>query len=423
MPSFYPAVSLVHAARHTWLARTLAAWRWDRHEFAGSLGDLGTFIPLMIAMASQTGLDFSTSLFWAGIFNIITAFTFGIPMAVQPMKAIAAIALTHHMTGMEVIAAGAAVGGMVLMAGITGWINTLQQVIPQSVVRGIQLAVGLTLITKGVELVQHAGGWTEPKGYALAIVAAMVVLLLPNTRRVPAALVLCGLGIIVACSSVATGAGAALANPRSFGIALHVHIPTWDNMVQGFTLAAVPQLPLTLLNSVIAVSALAADLFPKTAPAPQRVAVSVGLMNIIGAMFGALPFCHGAGGLAGQYRFGARTGGSLVMLGMLKIGMAVGLGGTAMVLCQHFPQAILGVMLICSGMELGSAITALTGSESPHAAITVMVLTTGISLATHHVALGFSVGWIVSLISSYSKTTDQQTHSANATPQTSSQRQ
>ena len=63
-----------------------------------------------------------------------------------------------------------------------------------------------------------------------------------------------------------------------------------------------PQLPLTLLNSIVAVCQLSADKFPERPASPRRVAVSVGIMNLIGPWLGALPCCHGAGGLAAQVR-------------------------------------------------------------------------------------------------------------------------
>ena len=88
-----PAPPLAPAPRG--LREILRQARLDRHEIAGSLGDLGTFLPLLVAMSAQNGLDFSAALFFAGLFNLITGMTFAIPMAVQPMKAIAAIALTQ----------------------------------------------------------------------------------------------------------------------------------------------------------------------------------------------------------------------------------------------------------------------------------------------------------------------------------------
>src|SRR5208337_4175124 len=102
------------------IRRTLNQARLDRHEIAGSLGDLGTFLPLLVGMAAQNGLNFAASLFFAGVFNVITGLTFAIPMAVQPMKAIAAVALTEGLTVPQILAAGATVSLIVLVLGLTG---------------------------------------------------------------------------------------------------------------------------------------------------------------------------------------------------------------------------------------------------------------------------------------------------------------
>ena len=132
---------------------TLKQARLNRHEIAGSLGDMGTFLPLLVGMAAQNGLNFATALFFAGLFNIVTGLTFSIPMAVQPMKAIAAVAITEGLTVPQIVAAGAAVSAVVLVLGLTGLIDWLNRVVPKSVVRGLQLALGLSLLMKGLQMV------------------------------------------------------------------------------------------------------------------------------------------------------------------------------------------------------------------------------------------------------------------------------
>ncbi|KAJ1339742.1 hypothetical protein BSLG_005648 [Batrachochytrium salamandrivorans] len=93
--------------------------------------------------------------------------------------------------------------------------------------------------------------------------------------------------------------------------------PSSSDFAIGILKAGIGQLPLTLLNSVIAVSKLADDLYPNKAKpvAPvSSIAIFVGVMNLTGGWFGSTPYCHGSGGLAAQYRFGARTGTSVILL-------------------------------------------------------------------------------------------------------------
>ena len=248
-PSGGPLVRLLPALRFA---------RLDRHEIAGSLGDMGTFLPLLVGMASQNGLGFASALFFAGFFNVVTGLLFAIPMAVQPMKAIAAVALTEGLTAPQIIAAGASVSFVVLVLGVTGLIEALNRAIPRSVVRGLQLALGLSLLMKGLQMV---AGTRTPVGldsWATGAIAAVVTLLLFFSRRLPAALVLFGAGLLLAVLKTP-----AVTETLRLGLTLPVWSPpAWDDFVGSFTKAAIPQIPLTTLNSVIAVCALSATLFP-----------------------------------------------------------------------------------------------------------------------------------------------------------------
>ena len=134
----------------------------------------------------------------------------------------------------------------------------------------------------------------------------------------------------------------------------------------GFLEGALPQLPLTTLNSVISVCALAHTLYPEKRREDcsstcndgvigrKDVAISVGLMNLILCPFGSMPNCHGAGGLAGQHRLGARHGSSVIFLGFAKAFLAVFFGASALTLLDAFPDAVLGVMLAIAGQELAT---------------------------------------------------------------------
>ncbi len=363
--------------------------RLDRAEIAGSLGDLGTFLPLLVAMAATNGLDFATGLLFAGLASLGTGLLFSVPMAVQPMKAIAAVAITEGLTPHQIAAAGAVVGLVVLALGLTGLIDLVNRAIPRSVVRGVQLALGLSLLVKGVQMVASTGAFLAPDSYATGALAAIVALTLIHSRRVPAALVLFGAGIVLALAA-RPGAWHALA-PALWLPAWSP--PTWADFRVAAPAAALPQIPLTTLNSVVAVCALSLDLFPDRPITPRRVATSVGLMNLVGVWFGAMPLCHGAGGLAGQHRFGARTNGAILFLGAAKVLLAVIFGASLMAICQAFPASILGVMLALSGLELALV----TRDQTSRPDATAMLLTAGTALALNNIALGFAIGLLVAL--------------------------
>lgn len=350
---------------------------------AGSLGDLGTFLPLLVGMAAANGLSFAAGLFFAGVFSLTTGLLFRVPLAVQPMKAIAAVAITEGLTAPQIVAAGSAVGAVILLLGLTGLIGTIDRAVPRSVVRGLQLALGVSLLLKGVGMIAGTGVAVGPDSYVTGAAAALVVLGLLGSRRVPAALVLFAAGV-----AITFVADPGLAGHFEVGVWWPALAPlAWGDFVEAVPRAALPQIPLTTLNSVVAVCALASGLFPGADVTPRRVAASVGIMNLLGAPFGAMPMCHGAGGLAGQYRFGARTNGSILFLGAAKVGLAVAFGPSLMAVCAAFPSSILGVMLGVSGLELARVVR-----DQRRVMDAAVVAVTAAACLVLGVAAGFAIG-------------------------------
>ncbi len=364
--------------------------RLNRHEVSGSLGDMGTFIPLVVGMSITNGLDFTSALFFAGFFNVITGLIFSIPMAVQPMKAIAAVAISENLRVEQILAAGIWTSAIILFLGLTRLIDVVDKIIPKPVVRGLQLGLGLQLIEKGVQLIQDTRAIWGLDSIAVGVIGFAVVLALANSSRIPTALVLFVLGLGLAIISRPD-----VVHTLRLGIHLPhwVHL-SWEDFRSSFFRAAIPQIPLTTLNSVIAVCALSTDLFPDQPARPRAVATSVGLMNLFGAWFGAMPMCHGAGGLAGQYRFGARTSASILFLGAVKMALAVFLGGSLLTLLHIYPKAILGVLLGISGLELALV----ARDQTSRSAATITLATAAGVLALRNTATGFAIGWGLALL-------------------------
>ncbi len=321
-----------------------AEWQFTWREFSGSLGDLGLFIPLVVAMTVSADLDIGIVLVMAGLMNVLTGFLFRLPLPVQPMKAMATVVIAESMLKDELIAAGIMIGIILLL--MTRIIDFINRYIPTAVVRGIQLGIGLKLMVKAGEWMSGLPFW----GWDSWVIAAAVglVLLLMQLYNKP------GLAAVFAAGFVLL----LFDQPQAFG-GLRIQFPEFQWSVpglwafkHGFYKGVLPQLPLTLLNSVVAVCALSESYFPGRGITPRKMAFSVGLMNVLTVPFGGIPMCHGAGGLAAQYRFGARTGGSVVMLGALKILVGFLFGTALFQLLQSYPMAILGVMLIFAGGEL-----------------------------------------------------------------------
>ena len=358
--------------------------RYSLREFAGSLGDLGTFLPLVVAMAIGTGLDLGWMLIGAGLMNVVSGVVFRLPVPVQPMKAIAAVAIAEGLSGGDVVAAGWWMGVIVTVLAVSGLVERFDRIIPEAVVRGIQLGVGVKLAWVGVAWVGALPvvGWDGliAAGVCGALLAAGVWRGWPMVLVVFAA----GFGLL------------ALAQPRAYGeVALGAPvwqwvmphgIQWWDGLWRG----ALPQLPLTLLNSVVAVCALSADYFPGRGIAPRRMALSVGLMNLVCMPWSGLPMCHGSGGLAAQYRAGARTGGSVVMLGAVKVLAGVMFGASLAGLLGAYPAAVLGPMVVLAGLGLAHAGgKRLVGTEWTG---WVVALGTAGTIVVTQTAIGFALG-------------------------------
>ena len=111
-------------------------------------------------------------------------------------------------------------------------------------------------------------------------------------------------------------------------------------------------------------------------------------MNLVGCWWGAMPVCHGAGGLAGQYRFGAKTGTAVVFLGSAKILLSLVLGTSLVQLLAQYPIGLLGVLLLFSGLELAMACRDQTSRTDAFVMLTVTV----VSLTNSSSALGFGCG-------------------------------
>ncbi|KAF2749998.1 hypothetical protein M011DRAFT_465650 [Sporormia fimetaria CBS 119925] len=327
-------------------------------ELSGSFGDLGTLLPLMTALVLTGSISLTSTLLFTGAANVLTGLAFGIPLPVQPMKAIAAVAIARKFSYEESAAAGLVVASVVGVFSATGLISWANRVTPIPVIKGIQVGAGLSLcISAGTSLLGSLS-WTGPcwsDNLLWALAAAAFLLLTLAYPKLPFALIVFTIGLLLSALSLNKLDTSYPDTGRSIPI---VH-PSGHDFWKATTTAALGQLPLTMLNSVIAVAALASDLLPSPhyPPTPSGTAIgtSVTAVNLIGCWFGAMPSCHGSGGLAAQYRFGARSGSSIIFLGSVKI--ILGLisfyhPGPILRVLFNIPKSLLGILVLAAGVEL-----------------------------------------------------------------------
>lgn len=334
-------------------------------EVSGALGDLGTLLPLSLGAIAVAGLAPVPVLLGFAAFYIATGLYYRLPIPVQPMKAVAALLLTTQMGPESLVASGVLIGGTLLLLGSTGWIDRVARLVPGSVLSGLQLGLGLLLAYMSLGLM--ATSWLL--GVAVLALLVFTLKILPNW---PAALL--GLVASVAFGAVlgAPGLSLPMTGPVGFTVPQLPGIGEWQQVLSTVVL---PQLALTITNAIVLTSLVVGDYFGEQSHrvSPARLSVSTGLANLFMVPFGALPMCHGAGGVAAHYRFGARTGLAPVLLGTGLLMVAFIPDGPAFI--AAIPTAGLGAMLLVAAIELALSKRLWTAKPScwPVIAITALV--------------------------------------------------
>jgi predicted benzoate:H+ symporter BenE len=320
-----------------------ARWRTAYHDMAGACGDLGTLLPHVIGAITIAGLAPAGVLLGFGAFFIASGLYYGLPIAVQPMKAISAVLVTGQVGAGEIAAAGMLIGVILIALCTTGTIGWLARVIPQSASTGLQLGLGLSMGWLGLQLV-----WGTPWLGVSALAVLAGLMLLP---RFPAAPVM----LLVAVAAAWWMGEVRLPGSGSFELATPgVVVPTPAQIWRGFELLVLPQLPLTLVNAVIVAALVCRDLYPALAAraSERNLALSSGLANLLLAPLGAMPMCHGAGGIQAQHRFGARSGLAPIFLGSVLLVLGLGFVGSAATLLAVIPLPAVGALLLVAGGDL-----------------------------------------------------------------------
>ncbi|VEN75019.1 SulP1 [Candidatus Desulfarcum epimagneticum] len=381
-------------------------FQFNRMEAAGSLGDLGTLLPIAMGMIMINGLSPSGLFFSIGAFYILSGLYFRTPTPVQPMKVIGAYAVAMSLSPSQISGAGLLMGLLLLIIGLSGAIKLAGRYIPRATVRGVQMSTGVLLTVQGVKFVLGTSGHQAlqgaaepflrlqslgpvPIGVIIGLIGTLIILFLLDSKKLPAALVAIVFGL---------SAGLILGKPGGFeGIRIGFRLP--DILPFGFPTQAdlsfaliflvLPQLPMTMGNAVIANADLARRYFGEKAKKTTHPALclSMGLANLLCFFTGGMPLCHGAGGLAAHYRFGARAAGSNLIIGAVFLCLALFLGPHALAVLKLIPFSMLGALLIFAGIQLGLSILDVKEKKD----LFVVLLMAGVTLASN-LAVGFGAG-------------------------------
>ena len=318
------------------------------HEISGSVANFGILFPLMAGVSFATGLHLGTMLLLCGVWYIIIGLVYRIPLSVEPLKAIAALAIAYEISSIDVLTSGIVVGIVMLLLGITGGMQFVADLIPKVVVRGIQFALGLILLKTAI----FSYGISNISFFVSALAVIVLFGFIATKTSIPdfsaflLISILCGEALLMS----GTTTGLAMV---SFQLPPLLHPDLFSLPLSAWSAAFIPglssQLPLTVTNSVLATTLLVSDLY-KRKVSPNVLSCTVGLMSVSSVMFGGFPMCHGAGGVAAHYRFGARTGAAMVLGGSVLIVLALFLSNAAVFTSLSF--GILAALLVSVSVEL-----------------------------------------------------------------------
>jgi MFS superfamily sulfate permease-like transporter len=289
--------------------------RFIQAEFIGAFGDCGILIPILISLVAINGLNPQIVLLTVGLCYIICGFYYKIPISVQPLKVMAVIVIAGELQPSVLSAGGILMGVILLFLAVSGLINQLNLIFSRPIVRGIQFGVGLLLIK------------------------ASFALIFDEQRDI-------------------TGSFSGISK-------LAVSIPDMDDFLRAFFLLVIPQLPLTLGNSIVATQDVAMRYFGDKSKrvTPYSLSIGLGIANILFGLVNSMPVCHGSGGVTAHYSFGARTGVAPVIIGSVCLILGLIFGDGAIKIIKLIPYPVLGIMLCYVGIKHALLVADLRGNE------------------------------------------------------------
>ncbi|QHE76891.1 molybdate transporter family protein [Hydrogenophaga sp. PBL-H3] len=349
-----------------------ATWRGD---LGGALGDLGTLLPFLVGFIVVAGVQPTAILLAFGLSLVIVGWHFGVPMPVQPMKAVGAAALAHTAVGTNdmpaVLALAALLTGLFwLIAAWSGLARWLARHVSRDVIHGIVLGLGIALIVAGLRRIEG-----DAVLGSASVVLALMLLGRAGWLTMP----------VVMAIGLAVGGWRQpelLQAVAETAWALTLPAPQWPALSQpALWLAAIglaaAQIPLTFGNAILGIVAETRRLFPAVAVDESRMARGTGFMNLLAAGLGAPPMCFGAGGMAAQVACGARTGRAPMFLGAALLLAALFASAQLTLLLGMLPAGTIGAMLLVAGFSLtiGTA-----GSSRDKEARAVLLTTAAVSV-------------------------------------------
>lgn len=305
-------------------------------NIAASFADLGIILPLVLGMAFTTGMNTGFILMGLGVFALVSGLVYRRPIPVQPMKVVAALAIVGQLDQQSVIATGLLLGLMVLLLGMTGWAGQLKKLISSTILLGIQMALALSLLLTALPLIEDS--------LLTALILLGLFIVLKRSFLQPIAFI----SILAISLYIHWHSPQSASVPSVEWVVPEFYMPGVEAFLSALQYAFLPQLALTLTNALFLTAALAHDYYPddKKNITENKLALSTGGLNLLLVPFGAVPMCHGAGGLVAYHTAGGRNGLPVIVLGIVLIGGGLLMGSAASWYLSMLPEASFGVLLL-----------------------------------------------------------------------------
>jgi hypothetical protein len=354
-------------------------------DLTGAFGDLGTLLPLAAGLVLVAQVDAAGFFIAFGIATIASGFAFRLPVPVQPQKAVAAAAIAEGWRANWVYGATLGIGLLWLVLALTPLLGWVRSAVPTFIARGVQLGLAFTLGAQALALLTSSA--------PLAAFGLVILVLTLRNRAVGVAAVALAAALVMPREALAMPFTPALPD-------VVLALPT--DVVEGMLRGGLAQMPLTLANAIIATAALSARYFQGSDLGERKLAASTGAINVVAAAVGGPPLCHGAGGLAAQYFYGARTVWKNIIEGTIALALglffAPGLGS----FLAAFPAPLLGALLLLVALELLSSAQGLFGWQGWIATgMAVVAVSVNIGIAffagfvlAYAVRFGVQRGWL-----------------------------
>ena len=331
-------------------------------ELSASLADLGTFLPLVLGVLIVTQMDPVGVLFGFGIFALVTGGLYRRPIPVQPMKAVAAMGIAGMLSADAMVATTVVMGCVLLVLSLSDVITRIRRFIPNSIMHGLKLSLVMSLI-----VITHSRLEWQWMDVGLLLIGLIALQWTPLKSLSALFMIVIGMWLWMPLERVSVG----------FDPSLPTLIwPSLESFLIAMRDATLPQLILTITNALILTAVIAHAYYPEDQPrvTEQRLARSSGWANLLLAPFGAMPMCHGAGGLVAHHAFGGRSGWTMALFGLFCLILGLGFGDGVLQLLAAIPGSVMVMLVLYAAWQIADPKTMMTLKPSCYLVIGCMVV-------------------------------------------------